>query len=264
MSKIEKEVKVLDINVNETIDKLKKMGAEYKGFKEQKIYTYDIPTIYFRFLETRELLKSDNELLINTTLKKLSTILDEFADLVDDEILDKIYIAMGVNNFSDLLKYDSKKIFEILNNCELFNQEISNYLINPNKWIRLRKSNDKIELTVKHVYEKENGKLQKVQEYEIKVSDLDETNQILESIGVVKRNYQEKLRHSFEYNDAEIEIDQWPLLEPYMEIECDDETLIQVIINKLEFNNKEVVSLNTEQLYKRKNIDVLKISDLKF
>lgn len=264
MSKIEKEVKVLDINVNETIDKLKKMGAEYKGFKEQKIYTYDVPTIYFRFLEAMELLKSDNELLITTTLKKINTILDEFADLVDDEILDKIYIEMGVNNFSDLLKYDSKKIFEILNNCKLFNQEISNYLINPNKWIRLRKSNDKIELTVKHIYEKENSKLQKVQEYEIKVSDLDETNQILESIGVVKRNYQEKLRHSFEYNNAEIEIDQWPLLESYMEIECDDETLIQDIINELEFNNKEVVSLNTEQLYKRKNIDVLKISDLKF
>jgi len=264
MSKIEKEVKVLDINVNETIDKLKKMGAEYKGFKEQKIYTYDVPTIYFRFLEAMELLKSDNELLITTTLKKINIILDEFADLVDDEILDKIYIEMGVNNFSDLLKYDSKKIFEILNNCKLFNQEISNYLINPNKWIRLRKSNDKIEFTVKHIYEKENSKLQKVQEYEIKVSDLDETNQILESIGFVKRNYQEKLRHSFEYNNAEIEIDQWPLLEPYMEIECDDETLIQDIINELEFNNKEVVSLNTEQLYKRKNIDVLKISDLKF
>lgn len=264
MSKIEKEVKVLDINVDETIDKLKKMGAEYKGFKEQKIYTYDIPTIYFRFLEAMELLKSDNELLITTTLKKLGTILDEFADLVDDKILNKIYISMEVNNFSDLLKYDSKKIFEILNNCELLNQEISNYLINPNKWIRLRKSNDKVELTVKHIYEKQNSKLQTVQEYEIKVSDLEETNQILESIGVVKRNYQEKLRHSFEYNDAEIEIDQWPLLEPYMEIECDDETLIQDIINELEFNDKEVVSLNTEQLYKRKNIDVLKISDLKF
>lgn len=264
MGKLEKEIKILNIEVNDTIEKLKKNGAEYKGFKEQKIYTYDVPTIYFRFLEAKELLKSDNELLINTTLKKISMILNEFADLVDTKILKKIYKEMKIESFNNLLNYNSKKIIEIINSSATFNQEISNYLINPNKWIRLRKSNDEIELTVKHIYEKNTSKLQKVQEYEIKVSDLKEANELLESIGVVKRNYQEKIRYSFEYKNAQIEIDQWPLLEPYMEIECDDETLIKKIINELNFSNKEIVSLNTEQLYKRKNIDILKISDLKF
>ena len=47
MAKFEKEIKVLDINVEETISKLKKIGATDKGKKEQKIYTYDIPTIYY-------------------------------------------------------------------------------------------------------------------------------------------------------------------------------------------------------------------------
>ena len=85
MGKLEKEIKILNIEVNDTIEKLKKIGAQYKGVKEQKIYTYDVPTIYFRFLEAKELLKSDNELLINTTIKKISTILKEFEDLVDDK-----------------------------------------------------------------------------------------------------------------------------------------------------------------------------------
>ena len=49
-----------------------------------------------------------------------------------------------------------------------------------------------------------------------------------------------------------------------MEIECDDENTISEILKELQFENKEIVSVNTEQLYKRKNIDVLKISDLKF
>lgn len=81
---------------------------------------------------------------------------------------------------------------------------------------------------------------------------------------IVRRNYQEKIRHSFKYKDAEIELDEWPSLEPYMEIECEDQSIIDEVIKKLNFEVKEIVSLNTQQLYKRKNIDVLKISDLKF
>lgn len=264
MSKLEKEVKILDIDVKNTVLKLKELGAKYKGIKNQKIYTYDIPTIYYRFLEAKELLKSDNELLIATTLKKIIIILEEFADLVDDKVLAKIYKEMEIEKFNDLLNLDVKKIIETFDKSDTFNQAISNYLINPNKWVRLRQSNDKIELTIKHVYDKCNSKIQKVKEYEINVSNLEETNQILENMGLAKRNYQEKIRHSFEYKNAEIEIDEWPLLEPYMEIECDDEQLIYDIINSLGFATKEIVSLNTEQLYKRKNIDVLKMSDLKF
>ena len=49
-----------------------------------------------------------------------------------------------------------------------------------------------------------------------------------------------------------------------MEIECDDENIINEIINKLNFEEKKIVSVNTEQLYKEKGLDILKISDLKF
>ena len=83
-------------------------------------------------------------------------------------------------------------------------------------------------------------------------------------MGIVNRNYQEKIRYSFVYKTAEIELDEWPLLEPYMEIECDNEKVIEEIIESLNLHNKEIVSLNTEQLYKRKGIDILKISDLSF
>ena len=63
---------------------------------------------------------------------------------------------------------------------------------------------------------------------------------------------------------AEIEIDVWPLLDPYMEIECDDEKVINEIIKELNFEDKEIVSINTEELYRRKNIDILKMANLKF
>lgn len=39
---------------------------------------------------------------------------------------------------------------------------------------------------------------------------------------IKKKTLIEKIRHSFKYKGAEIEIDEWPLLEPYIEIECDN------------------------------------------
>ena len=86
----------------------------------------------------------------------------------------------------------------------------------------------------------------------------------MESIGICKRSYQEKIRYSYEYKNAEIEIDIWPLLEPYLEIECDEDNIIDEIIEKLNLEDHEIVSLNTEKLYNRINVDIHNISELKF
>ena len=264
MGKLEKEIKILKIDLDEAQKKLNKIGAKFVGKKDQKIYTYDVMSIKYRFYEALELLKSNNELLRITSLKKLKMVIDEFEDLADKELLEKIYQELEVNNIKELFAFDTDIILKKINNSKTLINEINNYDINPNKWVRLRQSNEKVELTVKHIYEKNDNKIQKVKEIEIKVSDLEETNTILEELGIVKRNYQEKIRYSYTYKTAEIELDIWPILEPYMEIECDDIDVMNEIISMLEFDNNRIVSMNTEQLYKEKGIDILKLSELKF
>lgn len=264
MGKLEKEVKILNINIKEIYKKLDNIGAKFINIKNQKLYTYDIPTIYTRYLEIIELLKLDNEMLNNNAILKLKILLEEFSDLIENKILNKIYAEMNLNNFEILYNMEKNDILNKLENSKTFNKEIKNKLINPNKWIRLRKDNNKTELTVKHVYEKNSDDIQKVIEYEINVSDFEETNKLLNSIGIIRRNYQEKIRHSFEYKTANIEIDEWPLISPYIEIECDDINVINEIINLLGFEKKDIVSMNTTQVYKENNIDILKIYDLKF
>lgn len=69
MSKIEKEVKVLNVDVDGTKEKLEGIGANFKNKKDQKIYTYDLMGINFRFNETMLFLESDNLLSGNTALK---------------------------------------------------------------------------------------------------------------------------------------------------------------------------------------------------
>ena len=263
MPKIEKEIKVLNINVDQVQDKLKEIGAKAKGKKEQKIYVYDVPALYYRFLEIRELINSSNVLLVETNLKKLEVLLLEYIDLENEEELAKEKTLLGLNDLMDILKLDIDNIREILNNQTL-EANMKKFLINPNKWVRLRKSNDKIELTTKHILNKKHSDYQNVLETEIEVSSFEEANNLLESIGICKRNYQEKIRYSFVYKDAQIEIDIWPMLDPYLEIECDNNKTIEEILEKLNLKENEIVSTNTESLYKRKNIDILQISTLKF
>lgn len=81
MGNIEKEVKVLDIDVNKVVNGLKKIGAIEIEKKKQKIYTYDVLSIYYRYIEAMELLKSDNELLKLNSKRKLKLVLTEYADL---------------------------------------------------------------------------------------------------------------------------------------------------------------------------------------
>lgn len=259
MSKIEKEVKILDINVDKVKKNLLKIGAVSKGEKNQKIYVYDVPTIYYRFLEIRTLLNSDSPMIISTNKKRLKNLILEYIDLAEESDLSNFDIDL-LNSIGDL---EIEQIRQIISDKKL-EESFRKFNINPNKWIRLRESNGKTELTTKHILEKKNSKFQNVIENEIEVSSLEEANLILESIGISRRSYQEKIRYSYKYKEAEIEIDIWPLLNPYLEIECDDEKIIDEIVNMLNLSSHEIVSLNTEQLYKRINIDVHAMSELKF
>lgn len=263
MGKFEKEIKILNVDLETTKSRLMDLGAEYRGVKNQKLYTYDVPCINIRFLEIKQLLECDNPLMLKTCLNKLRLVFDEFCDLIDDVVLVQIYNQLEIKSFNELFKLDKIELLNKLNN-KLLNDSINEYGINPNKWVRLRKNNDNIELTVKHIYKKNNDDIQKVSEVEIQVSDFEEANLLLNSLGIFKRNFQEKIRYSYKYKTACIEIDIWPMLEPYIEIECDDEDLISDIVKKLGFSNKEIVSLNTEELYKRIGVDVLSIDTLSF
>lgn len=75
MVKLEKKIKILDIDVHSIRKKLEEIESEYKGKKDQKIYVYDIPTLYYRYLEIRELLKSKSSIIINTNKKKLEVLI---------------------------------------------------------------------------------------------------------------------------------------------------------------------------------------------
>ena len=263
MSKIEKEIKILDIDVEDAKNRLLKFGAKYIQESLQKIYTYDIPSIYYRFLEIKHMLQCENTLIQQVNFEKFINLAYEVFDLFTPEQEKLFLLYLNVSKIEEIKRLSITALNELIQSEEL-NKLLTNFDINENKWIRLRQTNKKTTLTVKHIVNKQCDDMQYVKESEIVVNDLNEANDILEKIGIVSRNYQEKRRTSFIYENAEIEIDEWPMLKPYMEIECDNEALMNKIIKGLKYEDKEIISTNTASLYAEIGIDVLKMKELRF
>nr|MBQ0091539.1 CYTH domain-containing protein [Candidatus Enterousia merdequi] len=258
----EKEIKILDVDVQEAEQKLRDFGAEFIFKTKQKIYTYDLPTISHRLSEAIDMLKTNvNLLTVYAYKQKLKTILLEAEDLLPDADIIPVIEQYSVQHLPDII--------DVIDNIDEFTtlpiiNKIQSLHINPNKWVRLRDTNGNVTLTVKHVFDKNTDSIQKVAEYEIKVDSVDEADRLLVALGFAKRNVQEKIRTQYRYKNAEIDIDQWPRLRPYIEIESDDTGLYQEIIDGCGLGDKKIVSCNTEDLYREIGINSRETPELLF
>jgi len=79
------------------------------------------------------------------------------------------------------------------------------------------------------------------------------------------RSYQENERIQYILNDVEIDIDSWPMIPTYMEIEGKSEEQIINIKNLLNIDESKVTTLNCDDIYKQiYKIDISRIKELKF
>ena len=132
---------------------------------------------------------------------------------------------------------------------------------NKNKWMRLRTNGEKTTLTIKEI---SNNSKVGAKEIEIEVSDFEETNKILEELGYHARNRQENLRHIFEIDGAEVSIDTWPMIPPYAEIEAEDLSQIENVLNTLDVDRNKTTKLDVVSIYNEiYGIDVMAITDLR-
>ena len=139
------------------------------------------------------------------------------------------------------------------------------YDFNPKRedeWIRLRDTGMKITLTYKNV---EKNTIDGTKELEIEVSNFEDTNDMLKILGYTPRAYQENKRIRYILNEVEIDIDSWPMIPTYMEIEGKNEEAVNNMLEKLNVAKEKITTLNCDDIYKNfYNIDISKIKNLKF
>lgn len=250
MSNMELEVKVLDINKEKLAEKIIALGGEFVSNEEQYVYTFDLPTIYGRYFEILlQLNEPENPVKYDVAIERLKLLFFEIENLMNKKQKGELKQIIKTETLTNV--FESDDLLKILNSEE-FKKFISQFRINPNKWIRLRTSNNTTTLTVKHILaNKEDSCLQQMQEIEIEVSSKEEANNFLEALGLSHKCYLEKKRTTYSLKNHLIEIDTWPKIPTYFELEGKNEEDIESILNLLGYSLKDenVVSCIVAEIY---------------
>ena len=159
------EVKILEINVEEVEEKLKKMGAE-------KVFDNEVVSIYFDF---------------------------------PDKILEK-----------------------------------------EGKILRLRQKEKKVILTYKELISQDEAKI--MDEYELSVSDFETMKEIFERAGLFPLYEFKKHRKTYELKQIHFEIDKYPEIPAFLEIEAPDLNTIDELVCALGFSKEKVNSYSIKDV----------------
>ena len=84
-------------------------------------------------------------------------------------------------------------------------------------------------------------------------------------LGYNPRGFQENKRIRYVLNDVELDIDSWPYIPTYLEIEGKSEEAVKSMINLLEVDEEKVTSLDVQGVFKEfYNIDIADVPVVKF
>lgn len=258
----ELEIKILKIDKVNIIKKLKELGAKYDEERIQKIYTYDCyePLLMYKLaLDDYKITKSKN------SLQKIKNVIEYFKPTFTNEEKEYIKTLFG---YEDICEYISKN-YKGVDLKKLKDKRLLSIIKDTKnrffKWIRLRQDGKKVELTIKYIYNTSvEYEIDQVMEYEIVTDDFETANRLVEEMGYYHRKLVEKKRTTFKYNKMNIEIDEWPLLEPYIEIEGKNVEDIYELAEELGYSKEETKVMNTEDVYLEKGIDLTKYEIMAF
>ena len=121
---------------------------------------------------------------------------------------------------------------------------------NPNAFARVRKEYDKTTLTLKIFQEIDSIERQK--EVELEVDSFEQAILFLENTGFQQKNFQETKRELWELDGCQIMLDTWPFLEPFVEIESDQESKVKDLSNKLGFDYSKAIFDSVDYQYSLK------------
>lgn len=139
-----------------------------------------------------------------------------------------------------------------------------------NAFLRVRDEGNRVTMTYKQF---DALSVDGAKEHEVVVNSFNETIALLEAAGLAYSSLQESKRETWTFNDAEIVIDEWPWLRPYIEIESNSEAQVKDVAQTLGFLWEEAVYGDVMAAYRKQyphltdkdtvgNISEVKFGDL--
>lgn len=135
-------------------------------------------------------------------------------------------------------------------------------------WLRLRDEGDRVALAFKQrvgvTASDGSASDTGMKEIEIEVNDFERTAELLFAVGFIEKHYAENKRIRWTKDRVEFDIDRWPALEPYLEIEAPTRDEIDEAVLLLGLNQAERKIFSTNQIYALKDINVADYTRLAF
>jgi adenylate cyclase class 2 len=133
-------------------------------------------------------------------------------------------------------------------------------------YIRIRDEGNRATLTFKRRSSPDGkGSINDTEEIETTVGDFDTAVSIFSEAGWHYVSNQESKRETWRLDGAEVVIDQWPWINPYIEIEAETEEIVRRVADALGFDWKNAVFGSANVIFKRDypNMSVRGIVDIK-
>lgn len=119
--------------------------------------------------------------------------------------------------------------------------------VNAHSFIRVRNEGKRIILTYKNHL---NNTITGTEEINVEVSDYEKTIAILKAGGLKPKSEEDSYREKWQLDDVEIDIDTWPWIPSYVEIEGPSEEKVRKVSEQLGFNMNEAIIGSVDEVYK--------------
>ncbi|MEJ8649445.1 class IV adenylate cyclase [Streptomyces sp. MS1.AVA.3] len=138
-----------------------------------------------------------------------------------------------------------------------------NDTVQGEQWLRLRDEGGKTTLTLKQVTDASH--INGTTEIEVEVSDLEKTAELLKALGLRQVRYQQNYREEWQLDGVTYDVDTWPDLPTFLEVEGSSEQAVRTAVVKLGLDYNEARFGSIDLIYKSElNRDILTENTLLF
>ncbi|MDO8565668.1 MAG: CYTH domain-containing protein [Candidatus Moranbacteria bacterium] len=115
-------------------------------------------------------------------------------------------------------------------------------------WVRVRDEGDRVTMSIKIV---SGDKIDDQKEMCLTVDSFEQGEAFLTTLGCRKKSYQETKRELWTLDGTEITIDEWPFLNPFVEVEGKSEAMVKRVAERIGFDYRQALFGAVDVLYIR-------------
>jgi adenylate cyclase class 2 len=124
--------------------------------------------------------------------------------------------------------------------------DLPNGQASTHAWARVRDEGDKITMSVKMIA---GEGIESQKEVCLTVDSYEEAVKFLLALGCKIKPFQESKRELWSLDGADITIDEWPFLEPFVEVEGKSEDVVRTVSEKIGFDYSKALFCGIGKLY---------------